>query len=162
MHNVGFSQNLKSLEEILEVTECLLLLELSIHFDLLLKSAPIAVLIDKVIIVGSLEYFDKPDNMSGVLYLAESLYLIDGELFKFGTNFKLFYFDDLDGNNLISLLINSPINFTKLPFPYNIIKNIILYFLSHCLLIFMNCYYNILFNNYQYYINFHYSPSLLL
>ena len=79
--------------------------------------------------------------MSGVLNFAESLYLVDGELLQFGTDFELLDFDDLDGNNLVGFLVDSPVDLSELPLPNDIIKDIILYFLPHCLLRFMNRYY---------------------
>ena len=80
MHDVGFDQYLESFEQIIEIIDSLSLLEPTMSPDFLLQSTTIAVLIDKVVVVGSLEYFDESDNMRGVLYFTQSLYFVDGEL----------------------------------------------------------------------------------
>ena len=97
MHYIGLGQYLKSFEQIFEITKGFFLLKLSLHFDFLFESPSVAVLIDKIVVVGSFEYLDKPNDMSGVLNFAESLYLVDGKLFQFGADFELLNFDDLDG-----------------------------------------------------------------
>ncbi len=66
----------------------------------MLESAAVAILIDEVVVVGSLEDLDKADDVGGVFDLGECLYLIDGELFELGTQLELLHLDDLDGHHL--------------------------------------------------------------
>jgi hypothetical protein len=47
---------------------------------LLFEGTAVAVLIDKVVVVGCLEDLDESDDVSGVFDLGECLNLIDGEL----------------------------------------------------------------------------------
>ena len=69
--------------------------------------------------------------MGGVLYFAEGLDLVDGELLEFGADFEFLYFDDFDGNDLVGFLIDGPVYFPKLAFPDHIVEYVVLYFFSH-------------------------------
>jgi hypothetical protein len=81
VHNVGLDEDLEGLEEVIEVAESFGLIESSQGPDFLLKGASVAELIDEVVVVGCFEDLDEPDDMRGVFNFAESLDLVDGELF---------------------------------------------------------------------------------
>jgi hypothetical protein len=69
--------------------------------------------------------------MRSILYLGESLYLIDGKLFQFGAHFKFLNFDDFYGNYLIGFLVDCLVNFSELTFSNHIFKYIVLDLLPH-------------------------------
>jgi hypothetical protein len=84
MHNIVLDQHFKGLEKLRKILKCFFLCELSLGFDLFLQSSIVAVLINKIVIICSFEYFNESDNVSGILYFRERVNLIDGELLKFG------------------------------------------------------------------------------
>ena len=124
---------MESFEKIFEIIQSFFFLEFSSKFNFLFKGTSIAVLIDEVVVVGSFEDFDEPDNMSGILNFTESLDLVDGELFEFRADFEFLYFDDFDGNDLIGFLIDGSVDLSKLTFSNNIVQDVVLYFFSHLL-----------------------------
>lgn len=69
MHDVGLDQNLKCLEEILEIGNCLFLTEVPLPLDFLIQRTAIAKLIDEVVIVCSFKNLNESHHMSGILYL---------------------------------------------------------------------------------------------
>lgn len=69
MHDIILDQHLESFEQISEIAQSPFLAQISILFDQAFQSASIAVLIDKVDIIGCLEYLNKLDYMRGVLNL---------------------------------------------------------------------------------------------
>lgn len=81
MHDIISDQHFECFEQILKVLQCLILCEMSLLTNKILKGASITVLINKIDIVGSFEDFDEFDNVSGVFYLGEGLDFVNGELF---------------------------------------------------------------------------------
>jgi len=114
MHDVRLYEYLEGLEQIVEVAKSPCLFEPSLRLDFLLQGTSIAEFIDKVVVIGSFEDFDEPDNMRRVFYFAQSLNLVDGELFQFGTHFELLDFDDFDGHSLTCFLIDGLVYFAEL------------------------------------------------
>lgn len=80
MHDIKLDEYLKGLHEILEIVHGLLLREPTIPLDLLLEGSSITILIHEIVVIGSLEYFNKSHHMSGIFNLGKRLYLVDGEL----------------------------------------------------------------------------------
>jgi len=104
---------------------------MALVFNLLLKSASITKLVNKVIVVSSFEYFDEAYDMSCVLNFGKSLYLVDGELLKFGTGFEFFDLDDFDGNCLVSFFVDCSVNLSKLSLANDVVQNVVLDLFSH-------------------------------
>ena len=135
VHDVGLGQDLEGLQQILEVTESLGLLELAMQFDFLFQGASVTELVDEVVVVGCLEDLDEANDMGGVLYLGESLYFVDGELLEFGTAPELLQFDYFDCDCLVGLLVDGPVDLTELALPDDVVQHVVLYLFAHCRLI---------------------------
>jgi hypothetical protein len=111
--------------------QCFFLREFSLGFDFFLQSSLLAVFIYKVVVIGSLENFDKPNNVGGVLNLRKRIDLVDGELLKLWTEPKFLYLDDLDCDCLARFFIVGFIHLAELPRTDNGFKDVILNFFSH-------------------------------
>lgn len=131
MHDVGLDQNLKSLQQILEIPNRLLLTEVPLSLDLLVQSAAIAKLIDEVVIVGSLENLDESNHMGSIFDLRQGLDLIDGEFFEFRAELKLLHLDDLDGHSLPVLLIDCLVHLSELTLSDHVVQHVIFYLFAH-------------------------------
>lgn len=105
------------------------------RLDSLFESSLIAVFVDKVVIIGSFKNFDKADDMGWVFDFGESIDLVDGELFEFGTGAEFLYLDYLDGHNLASFFVISFVDFSKLSCTDSRLQNVIFDFLSHFFLL---------------------------
>lgn len=140
MHDVGLDQYLKSLHQILEIPNSLLLTEMPLPLDLLVQSTAIAKLIDEVVIVGSLENLDESDHMGSILDLGQGLDFIDGEFLEFRAELKLLHLDDLDGHGLPVLLVDRLVHLTELALSDHVVQYVIFYLFAHryCLLGYYN------------------------
>lgn len=131
MHDVGLGQDPEGLEEVEVVGDGLALLEATGHFDFLFESAPVAELVYEVVVVGSFEYFNEADDVGGVLNLGEGLNFVDGELLELGTHFEFLNFDDLDGHQLVGLLVEGPVHLPELSLPHHVVQHVVLDLFAH-------------------------------
>ena len=81
VHNVVFIKYFESFKDLSEGLQCFLLRECSFSLDDLMKIAPIAVLIDKIIVVSGLKMILISDNILTGCDGGERVDLIDGTLF---------------------------------------------------------------------------------
>ena len=78
MHDVVLIEYLESIDELLEYFECFLFLDDSIFAEYAFKSAPVAVLVDEVEVVGSLEHVYVFDDVLILLYICQDIDFVDG------------------------------------------------------------------------------------
>lgn len=78
MHDVVLIEYLEGIDELLEYFECFLFLDDSIFAEYAFKSAPVAVLVDEVEVVGSLEHVYVLDDVLILLYIGQDIDFVDG------------------------------------------------------------------------------------
>ncbi len=90
MHNVMPTQNAKSLYDLRKIEQSRAFREVALLFEQLLECASIAILVHKIVNVGSFEYIEVFDDMLTRLERAKDVDLIVGTLLQFGycLNFK--------------------------------------------------------------------------
>lgn len=69
--------------------------------------------------------------MGGILYLGESLDLVDGELLQFRTHFEFLDADDLDGHDLAGLFVYGFVDLAKLTLANDVIQHVVFYLFTH-------------------------------
>ena len=131
MHDVLLGEHAKGSHQFLEVGQCLGLLETGVSFEFLFQSPSITKLVDKVVIVGSLEDFKEFDNMRSIFDLRKGLNFIDSELFQLGTHLEFVNPDDFNRDDSLSFVVDSSVNFAKLPFSNHALQTVVLDFLPH-------------------------------
>jgi hypothetical protein len=100
-------------------------------FDHALNRSTIAVFIDKVIVVDSLQDLDELNYVVIVLDLGQCLDFVDGALLQLGTHLELLDFDDFNGDQLIVAFVSGLVHFSVLAFPYNLLQVVVLDLLYH-------------------------------
>jgi hypothetical protein len=81
VHDVVFIENLESLKKLFEDKESLFFLDNLLFSKHALESSPIAILVDKVKIVLSLEHVIVSDDVIIFLYVCQNVYLMNRALF---------------------------------------------------------------------------------
>ncbi len=131
MHNAVLVQNPKSPHYLGEIDECCFLRECSMFSEEDFKVAPIAILIDEVIIIGSFEHVYISDDMRGGFQIGEDIDLVESSLLKFGTLLKFVSVHHFYGNLLLRLHVEGLENGGVGSLPYFNLQVIVLNDLSH-------------------------------
>ena len=100
MHNVVLVQYLKGILQLLEDQQRILLRQLDLFRQQVLKRATIAILINEVKVIGGLEHVIILDNVGVALDVGEDVYLIDCAFLKL-----LVLFEFIDRDHLYRVLL---------------------------------------------------------
>ena len=90
MHDVASGEYLEGLDYLPEKTKCLFLVERALFLHEFIEGSSVAVLVDEVEIVGSLEHVDILDDVGAGLQSREDVNLIDGAFLEFWDFSELF------------------------------------------------------------------------
>lgn len=131
MHDVMFIQHAKSLNNLRKIRQCYLLRETSFFLEHFLKSTTVAVLIDKVKIIDSLEHIEVFDDMLAGLEIGQDVDLIEGALLQLRKLFELVSLDHLYGYLLLVLHVDCPVDGGVHPTTYLVLQRVILDHLPH-------------------------------
>jgi hypothetical protein len=111
VHDVVLVENLEGIEQLLEDEESFSLSELLLLGEQVLESAPIAIFVNEVEVVGCLEHVVVANDMLVRLNAAEDVYLVDRALLQLFVLSKASDWDDLDCVLLFVCVIYGPVNF---------------------------------------------------
>jgi hypothetical protein len=106
VHDIAAGKHLKRLHNLLEVKHGSLLRKRTLLLHDAVQGATVAVLIDEVEVVGSLEHVDVLDDIGAGLQRGQDVDLIDRALLQLGDLFELFGLDHLDGHFLLGDQVN--------------------------------------------------------
>ena len=95
----------------------------------------VAVLIDEVVIVGSLEHIDVFDDKWTGLERGENIDFVDSAFLEFGDLFELFCVNHLDGHFLLGDQVNRLVNLRVHTLSQLLFQLVILDYLAHHLII---------------------------
>jgi hypothetical protein len=132
MHDVVLGEGLKGLEHVHEVQQCFGLSEMPVVLDEPFQCAPIAVLIDEVVVIDGLEDLHELDDMVVLLDFGEGLDFVDGALLEFGAHLELLDLDDFDGHKLVGAFVGGLVDFTVLALAHDLLQVVVLDLLNHC------------------------------
>lgn len=103
MHDIMPTQNAKSLHHLRKIHQRCLLRKASLLLEQFLKCSSIAVLIDKVVVIGSFEHIEIFDDVWTRLECAEDVDLVVGALLELRVLLEFLGFDHLYGDLLLCL-----------------------------------------------------------
>lgn len=112
VHNVVLVEDLKGLDELLEILHGLCLGELLFLLEELFEGAPITELIHEVEVVVGLEHLDVPHDVGRRLDARQRVDFVDSALFEFGVFLEALHRDHLDRKLLLGLDVHCFVHFT--------------------------------------------------
>jgi len=131
MHDVVFSQNPESLNDLFEVNQSSFFRERSFFLHEFIKSSSITILIDEVKVVGSFEHIDILDNIGAVLKSREDVDLIDRAFLQFRYLSEFFCLHDFNSYFLFCSHVNCLIHFCVDSFTELLFKLVVLDYFPH-------------------------------
>jgi hypothetical protein len=131
MHDVAAGENLESLHHLPEEIKCSLFREGTFLLHEFIHSAAVAILIDKVEIIGSFEHVDVLDDVGTVLEGGKNVDFVDRAFLEFGDLFEFFSLNHLYCNLLLGHQMNCFVHFGVNSLPQMLLKLVVLYYLPH-------------------------------
>lgn len=131
VHNVAAGQHFESLHHLSEKKQGFFFLKRALFLHEFVHGTSVAVLVDKIEIIGSFEHIDVLDNIRTVLQVGQYVDLIDGALLQFGNFPELFGLDDLNGHLLFGDHMHSFVDLRVDPLSQLFFQLVVLYYLSH-------------------------------
>ena len=125
MQYIFIVEFLEGTPKLIENLQGLTLSQFSFRFDVFGQSASTAVLVNKIIVVGSPQHLNKFDDV-GMVDLRQDSDLIIGELTEFWSMLEFLHIHHLDRIELRILLVFCLVDVTVLPLPYLLHQNIVL------------------------------------
>ena len=126
MHDVVLVEDLEGIDELLEDQQGVFFLDVFFLPELGLEGASIAVLIDKVEVVGSFKHVDVLDDMLIFLDIGEDIDLVDRALLQFFVFLEAAHLDHLHRVLLVVVLVYRPVHLTVRTLPDYLVKRVIL------------------------------------
>ena len=123
------------LDDLLEIKQRSFLRKGTLLLHETVQSATVAVLIDEVVIIGSLEHIDVFDDKWTRLERGEDIDFVDSAFLEFGDLFELFCLNHLDGHFLLGDQVNRLVNLRIHALSQLLFQLVILDYLAHHLII---------------------------
>lgn len=131
MHDVIFGECFEGLEHVHKVEEGLGLSKMPFVFDEFFECSAIAILIDEVVVIDSLEDLNELDDVLISLDFRQSLDFVDGAFLQFRTHLELLDLNDFDGHQFVGPFVGCLVHFPVLALPNNLLQIVVLDFLDH-------------------------------
>lgn len=125
MHDVVLVEDLKGIDELLEDQQCLFLGDDAILPEYAFQGATVAVLVNKVKVVGCLEHVDVLDDMLMLLNIGEDVDLIDRALLQLLILFEATHLDHLHCVLLVVVFVDGPEDLAVCALPDDLVKRVV-------------------------------------
>jgi hypothetical protein len=116
MHNISPRKHLEGFYHLPKEEKCPLFWEGAFFLHELIHGASVAVLVDEVKVIGSLEHIDVFDDVRAVLECGQDVDFVDCAFLKLRDFLELLSLNYLDGDLLFCLEVHSFVNFSINPF----------------------------------------------
>ena len=130
VQDLFFVEQLEGRPELVKYLEGVILRQSFFDLDIVAQSAPIAVLVDQVVVVGGPQHLIEPDDV-GMADLGQNIDLVVGKFAELGGVLELLHAHHLDCEELASGAMFGSVNVAVLAFPDAFHQHIILYHFIH-------------------------------
>jgi len=126
VHDVVLIEDLKGIDELFEDEESLFFRDDSIFPENAFEGASVAVLVDKVEVVGSLEHVDILDDMLVFLNVGQNINLVDRAFLQLLILFEPPHLNDLNRVLLIVQFVDRPVDLAVSPLSDYLVQCVVL------------------------------------
>lgn len=132
MHDIVFIEYLKSLQQLLEDKQGMLLGQFDLLGEQVLESATVAIFIDEIEVVGGLEHIVVFDDIGVILDVGKNVDLINRALLQLFVLLEFVYGDHLDRVLFLVVVVYRAVDLAVDPRTDGFVENVVLDILDHC------------------------------
>lgn len=126
MHDVVLVENFEGLQQLSKYLHSLRLGEPALLFEPGIEGFPVAILVDKVEVVGSLQHLYKPDDVGAGLYPGEIFNFVGGAGLQLSVLLKLLHRDGLDRELLAGGIVGGLVHSSEAAFAEHLGEGVVL------------------------------------